>query len=414
MAARLTDSHARNAKAKEKPYKLTDGNGLLLLVKPNGKKHWRYRYELYGKENMFAVGDYPQLGLKQARGIRDWARRLVEQGKHPAQQRRADNLAGMEAASNTLETIAREWIGQSERRWTPYYLGQVRTILEGDVFPFIGKLPIQDVKPAHVFKILKKVVDRDAPTVALLIRQVCSSIFRYAVATLRAEYDPCASLKGAIARKPVRHKTALTKDEIAELQKKVDASNGTPWVRISIKLLLLTFVRPGELRRAEWSEFDLVKAEWRIPAEHMKKREPHIVPLSRQALSLLHELREICQRRPQLFPNIRDPKRTMSQTTMNRYLERLGYKGKFSAHGFRATASTLLNEMGYRPDVIEKQLAHRERNQVRASYNHASYMEERKAMMQQWADFVEAQRAGGGDIVPIQHAKTRRATRELV
>lgn len=410
MAARLTDSHARNAKPKDKAYKLTDGNGLLLLVKPNGKKHWRYRYELDGKENMLAVGDYPQLGLKQAREVRDWARNLVKQGRHPSQQRRADKFAEMESASNTFAAIAREWIGQNEGRWTPYYAKQVRTVLGNDVFPNIGKLPIQDVKPAYIFKLLKKVTERDAPTVALLIRQVCSSIFRYAVATLRAEYDPCASLKGAIARKPVRHKTALAKEEIAGLLANVDQSSGTPWVRISIKLLLMTFVRPGELRRAEWSEFDLTKAEWRIPAEHMKKREPHIVPLSRQALNLLHELRAISQDRPQLFPNRRDPKRVMSQTTMNRYLERIGYKGKFSAHGFRATASTLLNEMGYRPDVIEKQLAHRERNQVRASYNHASYMDERKAMMQQWADFVEAQRNGGGDVVPIRRAKARHAS----
>lgn len=402
MAARLTDSHARNAKPKDKPYKLTDGNGLLLLVKPNGKKQWRYRYEIRGKENMFAVGDYPQLGLKQARELRDWARKLVKQGKHPSQQRRADRFVEVEASSNTFAAVAREWIGKHEGKWSPYYLNQVRTILANDVFPIIGKLPLQDVKPAHVFKLLKNVADRGAPTVALLIRQVCSAVFRYAVVTLRAEYDPCASLKGAVARKPVRHKAALTKEEIGGLLENVDLSNGTPWVRISIKLLLMTFVRPGELRRAEWSEIDIGKAEWRIPAEHMKKREPHVVPLSRQALNLLHELQSISQDRPQLFPNRRDPKRVMSQTTMNRYLERIGYKGKFSAHGFRATASTLLNEMGYRPDVIEKQLAHRERNQVRASYNHASYMEERRAMMQEWADFVDAQRDGKSKVVALR------------
>ena len=390
MAARLTDSHARNAKPKDKPYKLTDGNGLLLLVNPNGQKLWRYRYKILGKENMFAIGSYPQLGLKQARDARDWARTLVKQGKHPSQQRRADTFAQVEDASNTFQALANEWIEQNKARWTPYYLKQVRTILGNDVYPSIGKLPIRDVKPVHMLKIIKQVADRDAHTIALLIRQCCSAVFRYAVATLRAEYDPCASLKGAVTRQPIRHKTALTSEEIAELTDKLEQDKGTPWVRIAIKLLLLTFVRPGELRQALWSEFDLEKGEWRIPADRMKMREAHIVPLSQQAKELLTELQELSQNRPQLFPNTRDPKRTMSPTTMNRYLERIGYSGKFSAHGFRATASTLLNEMGYRPDVIERQLAHSERNKVRASYNHAAYLSERREMMQKWADHVDA------------------------
>lgn len=406
MAARLTDSHARNARPKDKSYKLTDGNGLLLLVHPNGQKFWRYRYKLFGKENMYAIGSYPQLGLRQAREARDWARGLVKQGRHPAHQRQADKFAGVEAAANTFTAIANEWIEQKKDGWTPYYLKQVRTVLGNDVFPYIGKMPIQDIKPVHILKIIRQVADRDAKTVALLIRQWCSQVFCYAVATLRAEFDPCASLKGAVTRQKVQHKRALTPSEIVELKEKLDQDRGTPSVRLSIKLLLLTFVRPGELRQAMWAEFDLENDEWRIPAGRMKMRETHIVPLSKQAKALLLELKSISQERPQLFPNIRDPRRCMSMTTMNRYLERIGYAGKFSAHGFRATASTLLNEMGYRPDVIERQLAHRERNRVRASYNHATYMQERKAMMQEWADYVEVQRSG--NVVPIRASVMRK------
>lgn len=390
MAARLTDSHARNAKPKDKAYKLTDGNGLMLLVQPNGQKFWRYRYKLLGRENMYAIGSYPQLTLRQAREARDSARDLVKQGRNPARQRQADKLAGMESAANTFAAIANEWIDQKKDGWTPYYLKQVRTVLGGDVFPFVGGLPIQDIKSAHILQIIRKVADRDAKTVAILIRQWCSQIFCYAISTLRAEYDPCASLKGAVSRPKVQHKRALAPSEIAELRDKLAEDHGTGPVRLSVKLLMLTFVRPGELRQALWSEFDLAKGEWRIPASRMKMREPHTVPLSRQAVALLCELKSSSSSRAQLFPNIRDPQRCMSMTTMNRYLERIGYGGKFSAHGFRATASTLLNEMGYRTEAIERQLAHRERNQVRASYNHASYLSERTEMMQHWANYVEA------------------------
>lgn len=405
MAARLTDAHARNAKPKAKPYKLTDGSGLFLQIWPNGQKHWRYRFRILGNESTFAIGPYPQLTLKQARESRDWARALVKVGKNPAHQRRAANFVGVQAAANTFEAIADEWIQHNKNRWTPYYLKQVTTILGNDAYPYFGKLPIRDVSSALVLKAIQKVMHRDANTVAILLRQFCSAVFRFAVSTLRADYDPCAALKGAIIRQPVQHKTALSGEQIAEFCRRLDEGKGTPLVRVSLKLLLLTFVRPGELRQAYWSEFDLEKSEWRVPAERMKMREPHIVPLSHQTVRLLEELKALDLRRAQLFPNVRDPKRPMSNTTMNRYLERLGYKGMFSAHGFRATASTLLNEMGYRPDVIEKQLAHRERNQIRASYNHATYLPERRQMMQQWADFLDAQTQRSGVIVPLRSRK---------
>lgn len=400
MPARLTDSHARNARAKAKPYKLTDGNGLFLLVKPNGKRCWRFRYRIDGVENLFAVGDYPQLGLQQARQARDQARELVNRGIHPAHQRKADKLTTAIAARDTFDFVAREWIERNRVNWTAYYTRQVETVLTNDVLPHIGKLPIGSVKPAHLLEIMNRVANRGAETIAILVRQWCSAIFRYAVATLRAESDPAAVLKGAVRREKVKHKEPIAAKELGKLTRAIDDSQTTAAVRIALKLLLLTFVRPGELRGASWEEFDFDSREWRIPKERMKMREAHLVPLSEQACVLLNELKSIATSVVLLFPNVRDPQRAMSPTTLNRALERMGYQGKFSAHGFRATASTLLNEMGYRPDVIERQLAHRERNSVRASYNRASYLPERRALMQDWANFIDA-RLVSDNVTPI-------------
>jgi len=392
MAQRLTDSHARNVKPKARPYKLTDGNGLHLLVRPNGSRLWRYRYRIGGVENLYAIGDYPQMSLQQARDARDAARALVKQGIHPSRQRKADRLVVNEAAANTFEVIGREWIDLHRSHWSPGYLGQVEITLSRDVFPAIGGLPIRVITAAQILAIINHVAKRGAPNVAILILQWCGKIFRRAVSTLRADSDPTYALRGAVKKPKVQHKRALSATELGELLNQIKPSEGTPEVRIALQLLLLTFVRPGELRKALWSEFDLEKAEWRIPAERMKMRKPHLVPLSRQAIELLQQLRQEGVGGPYLFPNFRDRKRPMSPTTLNRKLNYLGYAGKFSAHGFRATASTLLNEKGYRPDVIERQLAHAERNKVRASYNHATYLDERREMMQDWADFLDEQR----------------------
>lgn len=261
------------------------------------------------------------------------------------------------------------------------------------MFPYVGKLPIRSVTSAHLLEIVRRIEARGAVTVALLVRQWSSAIFRYAVATLRADGDPAAALKGAIHRPKVEHHKPLSRSEIVSFIGAVDKYGGYRTTVIALRLMLLTFVRTVELRKGEWSEFDLQNAEWRIPAERMKMREPHVVPLSEQAVVLLRELQTYTGGRGLLFPNYRNPKECMTATTLNRALERMGFNGKgsigFSAHGFRATASTLLNEMGYRSDVIERQLAHSERNKVRASYNHAEYMEERRSMMQDWADFLE-------------------------
>ncbi|MEI7252562.1 tyrosine-type recombinase/integrase [Pectobacterium versatile] len=388
----LTDAKIRNTKSTNKPIKLADGGGLYLEVRPSGSKLWRYRYRIAGKENVFALGEYPTLSLAEARTEHDKARALVKHAVHPAHHRQLERMVSHSANANTFEVVAREWIDKKSPDWTPYYLRQVERFLAADVLPAIGKLPIKNVKAAHLLEIIKRIEERGAETVALLVRQWSSAIFRYAVATLRADGDPAAALKGAVRRPKVEHHKPLSRTDIADFIKALNRYGGYRTTVIALELMLLTFVRTVELRKAEWNEFDLDGAEWRIPAGRMKMREEHIVPLSTQAIVLLRELQTYTGGRGWLFPNYRNPKDCMTATTLNRALERMGFNGKdsigFSAHGFRATASTILNEMGYRPDVIERQLAHTERNKVRASYNRAEYLDERRKMMQVWADFV--------------------------
>ena len=286
-------------------------------------------------------------------------------------------------------------------RWTPYYLRQVERFMASDVFPQIGALPIKQVTAAHVLSIMKKTEARGAETIAILIRQWCSAVFRYAVANLQADGDPAAALKGAVVRPKVKHHAPLSAKQIPAFVTALGKFGGYRTTAIAIELLLLTFVRTVEMRKATWSEFDLEAALWRIPAERMKMKTEHLVPLSSQAVALVKELHEWTGGRNYLFPNYRAPKSCMTATTVNRALERMGYRGKFSGHGFRSTASTLLHELGYRPEVIERQLAHAERNNVTAAYNHAEYLKERKAMMQQWASYLDGLRAGA-DVVPIK------------
>jgi integrase len=394
----LTDAKIRSTKPAEKAFKVSDSGGLYLLVKPNGAKLWRWKYRIAKKENHFAIGVYPSVSLAEAREARDAARKLVKQGIHPAHERQAQQAAQVAENANTFEAVAREWIDKKKPGWTPYYLRQVERFLAADVFPYIGTLPIRNVTAAHLLEIVRRVEGRGAETVAVLLRQWASAIFRYAVATLRADADPAAALKGAIHRPKVKHHRPFSRNQIVDFAKALDRYGGYRTTVIALRLMLLTFVRTVELRAAEWDEIDLDRAEWRIPAERMKKREPHLVPLCRQAVELLRELHTFTGGRTFLFPNYRNPKTCMTATTLNRALERMGFNGKdsvgFSAHGFRATASTILNEMGYRSDVIERQLAHAERNKVRASYNQAEYLEERRTMMQQWADYLDNLEAG--------------------
>ena len=404
----LTDAKIRNTKHADKPIKLTDGGGLYLDVRPTGAKLWRYRYRIAGKENLFAVGEYPALGLAEARTIRAEARELVKQGIHPAHNRQAARLVTHAANANTFGAVAREWMAKKHSAWTPYYTRQIQRILEADVFPYVGALPIRAVTAAHLLAIVRRAEERGAETVALMVRQWTSAIFRYAVSTLRADNDPAAALKGAIHRPKIKHARPLSPDEIVKFTNALESYGGYRTTVIGLRLMLLTFVRTKELRTAPWAEIDFDRAEWRIAAERMKMRETHIVPLSKQAVALLRELHTLTGGREVLFPNYRNPNTCMTATTLNRALERMGLNGAdsigFSAHGFRATASTILNEIGFRSDVIERQLAHAERNKTRASYNQAEYLEERRAMMQQWADVTDAITMGQSKVIPINRA----------
>ena len=396
----LTDAKIRNTKPSAKPIKLTDGRGLYLEVRPTGAKLWRYRYRIAGKENAFAVGEYfndKRLGhvsLDHARRSRDEARVLIKQGIHPAHHRKEQRFAQRSEAENTFEEVARDWLAQKQAGWTPQYSRKVERFLQAHVFPQIGKLPIRDVTAAHLLEILRQVEKRGAKTVALLLRQWCSAIFRYAVSTVRAEGDPAAILKGAIIRPRTQHHKPLSREQIALLKRKLESYGGQRTTVIALWLALLTFVRTTELREAEWREVDLDRTEWRIPAERMKMGDPHIVPLSKQAMRLLQELHDLTGDQRRLFPNHRRPKTaSMSATTLNRALERMGLNGRgsigFSAHGFRATAATILNEDGFRPDVIDRQLSHKERNKSLASYNQAEYLNERRSLMQLWANMID-------------------------
>ncbi|AEV24638.1 Integrase [Azospira oryzae PS] len=396
MASPLTDTKVRNAKPAEKPYKLQDGQGLYLDVRPSGAKFWRYRYWITPeKDGIYTIGEYPVVSLSDARREREWAREQAKQGINPTHAKEAERLRRMGEHANTFEAVAREWIDQNRNHWTEKYLYQVERFLGNDVFPKIGALPIRMVTSAHLLGIIRTVEERGAKSIAVLIRQWSGQIFRYAVATLRADSDPSAPLRGAIKKDPVRHNPPLSKDEIPVMLNKLQKYGGYRGTVLATKLMLYTFVRTVELRKAEWTEFDLEGGEWRVPADRMKMKkqmkvgESHIVPLSRQALEVLKELKTLSGGRKFLFPNLRTPDTCMTATTINKALERMGYAGKFSGHGFRATASTMLHELGWNEKAIERQLAHAERNKVKAAYNHAEYLPERREMMQAWSDWID-------------------------
>lgn len=394
----LSDTLCRSVKATDKLLKLSDGGGLTFVVKPNGTKLWQYRFKLHGAESTYSIGEYPAVGLSAAREAMKAAKVLVKAGVNPVYARQADRLANQLEAGNTFEQVAKSWLAQKKVNWAVSTYDQCLKVLETDVFPKIGKMPIRDVLPPHILAIIKAIAERGAETVAGLVHQWMSAIFRHAGANLLVDSNPVAALglKDIVAKPDTIHRKPLTKDGIALLAKKLGEYRGNAQTIIAVKLLSITFVRTVELRMAKWAEFDLDAARWIVPAERMKKREPHIVPLSTQAVALLRQLHALTGEHISgyLFPNTRRPKGCMAATTINRALEYMGFAGKdmdvnFSGHGFRATASTILNEMGFRADVIEVQLAHKERNKTRASYNQAIYLPERIAIMQSWADLMD-------------------------
>jgi integrase len=386
----LTDTKIRKARSTDKPYKLFDGQGLYLLVHPNGSKYWRMQYTFAGKRRLYAIGVYPQVSLAEARLARDQARKLVRNGTDPVHAKRDAKRQAKVRAANSFERIAREWHDRQAGRWTPDHAARVIMSLEREVFPYIGAKPIAEATAPMIMEVVQRVERRDALDVAARILQRVSAVYRYAIQRGYATHNPASDLKGSVKTRKVTHRLALSRAELPEFLQKVEAYPGHRLVGLALKLMALTFVRTSELRGARWSEFDFDNALWRIPAERTKMQRDHLVPLSRQTLDALEELRSLTGGFDLLFPNERDVSKPMSQNTMRHAMYRIGFAKRGTVHGFRAVASTILNEMGFRPDVIERQLAHIERNKVRAAYHRAEYLDERRRMMQAWANVLDS------------------------
>lgn len=404
----LTDTAIRRAKPQAKAVKLFDGGGLYLEVNPAGGKWWRWKYRFGGKENRLSLGVYPDVSLKAAREKRDTARQQLAAGIDPGQARRAEKLA--QAGAESFEAIAREWHAKFSPGWVASHGDRILKRLEKNLFPWIGKRLIAEIKAPELLAVLRRIESRGALETAHRAMQNCGQVFRYAVATGRAERDPTGDLRGALpAPKEKHHASIIEPKRIGELLRAIDTYEGFFATKCALRLAPLVFVRPGELRKAQWREFDLDKGEWRIPAERMKMREQHIVPLSRQATAILRELEPLTNKaipsKPDapcyVFPGGRSRERPMSENAILAALRRMGYaKDEMTGHGFRSMASTLLHEQGWNHQVIERQLAHAERNAVSAAYNFAEHLPERRKMMQAWADYLDGLKASA-EVIPI-------------
>ena len=385
----LSDVKVRNAKSGARPYKIADGEGLFLLIATTGSKYWRMKYHFAGKEKLLALGVYPNVSLSDARERRAFARKILAAGNDPGEAKKEVKRQAVLNAENTFEAVAREWMGQRSHEWEDSSAENVRKRLERHIFPRLGSRPIAEITAPEILSVLRVIESAGALDTAQRAMQVCGQVFMYAIATARAERNPVPDLRRALKTPVAKHHAYLKAVELPEFLQKLDAYDGAVETKLALRLLTLTFVRTTELRAAEWTEIDWDKAEWRIPAERMKMKEQHLVPLSQQAVAVLRELQGHTGKQKYLFPNQHKAVDFMSENTMLYALYRMGYHSRTTGHGFRSTASTILNENGFMPDVIERQLAHTERNTVRAAYNHAQYLTERRKMMQWWADYLD-------------------------
>lgn len=391
----LTTTAVRAAKPKEKPYRLADEKGMYLEVTPAGGRYWRLKYRFLGKEKLLALGVFPAVSLADAREARDEARKLLARGSDPSEQKKMAKRQALVAAANSFEVVAVEWLEKNKPKWTQRYASVVEGRIRKDLFPALGKRPITQITAQELLAVLRKMEGRGVRETTHRARQDCSHIMRYAIATGRAERDVAADVQGALKPVVVKHHAAITApDGIGALMRAIRGFEGSFITKSALMLAPLVFVRPGELRNAEWPEIDLDAAEWRIPSAKMKMRTPHIVPLSEQAVKVLRALEPVTGPDGFVFPSVRGKGRSMSENTVNAALRRLGYTtDEMTGHGFRSMASTMLNEQGYNRDAIERQLAHAERNDVRAAYNYAEFLPERRAMMQAWASWLDKQAA---------------------
>ena len=399
----LSDTRIRRVRLTDKPRKLFDAGGLYVLVTPEGARYWRLKYRFAGKEKLLALGVYPQVPLALARARREEARVQLAAGVDPGAAKKAARAAVVAREVGTFEAVAREWFSKFSAPWAASHAKTVERRLERDVYPWIGNRPVGEIAAPELLAMLRRVESRGALETAHRIHQVVSQVLRYAVAIGRAQRDPSADLRGALPPVKEKHRPALTRPaDVAGLMRAIADYRGSFVTRCALRLAALLFVRPGELRRAEWTEIDFDNAVWRIPAVKMKMRAEHLVPLSPQAVEVLRDLHPLTGGGRYLFPSVRGANRPMSENTVLAALRRMGYgTDEMSGHGFRSTASTLLNEMGWAPDAIERQSAHAERDEIRGAYNRAEYLTERRKMMESWANYLDALTAGG-TVIPIR------------
>lgn len=400
----LTDKEITNAKPKDKPYRLTDGGGLYLEVTPTGSKLWRWKFRIAGKEKRLAVGAYPEVRAPEARKVTTEARAKLKAGIDPSAEKRAKREQDKIAGDYTFEAVARTWFVKAHASLAETTRSKNLSFLEKDVFPFIGSRPIDSLAAPDLLSVIRRIDGRGANDIARRVHNLCGRVFRYAVGHGLCDRDPSRDieLRDILPPADVQHHASVTDPKGAgDLLRAIDGFTGSFTTRCALRLAPLVFVRPGELRHAEWTEVDLDKAEWRIPASKMKMGEQHLVPLSRQAVAILREIHQVTERGQYVFPSERGGGRPMSENTVNASLRRMGYtSSEMTGHGFRSMASTLLHELGYQHQVIERQLAHGERNQVSAAYNFAEHLPERRKMMQEWADYLDQQKAGA-DVIAL-------------
>ncbi|EAX3722620.1 DUF4102 domain-containing protein [Salmonella enterica] len=402
---KLNARQVETAKPKDKPYKLADGGGLYLLVNPNGSRYWRLKYRVAGKEKLLAIGVYPEVTLADARTRRDEAKRGIAGGIDPNEAKREEKLTREAQIKNTFQEIACEWHASKVRKWSEGYASDIMEAFNKDVFPYIGKKPIAEIKPLELLNVLRRMEGRGATEKAKKVRQRCGEVFRYAIVTGRAEYNPAPDLTSAMQGHESNHYPFLNAAELPEFFDALSHYSGSELVVLAARLLIITGLRTGELRGAFWQEINDEAGVWEIPAERMKMRRPHIVPLSRQALSIIARIREMTGRYPLMFPGRNDPRKTMSEASINQIFKRIGYSGRVTGHGFRHTMSTILHEQGYNTAWIETQLAHVDKNSIRGTYNHAQYLDGRREMLQWYADYMDAL-ASGGNVVHGVFSKT--------
>lgn len=386
LAARQVDI----SKTKDKPYKLSDGGGLYLLVNPNGSRYWRLKYRIAGKEKLLALGVYPDITLAEARQKRADAKKVLAAGGDPGQEKQEEKQAKEQAVANSFERLAMEWHSHKSTSWSEGYAEHLLMYLKKDIFPFIGQKAITDISQVEMLNVLRKMEQRGVLDKLKKTRQACRQIFTYAIITGRAEHNPVSDLAGALKSPKQQHYPHLLVDQIPDFLRALSEYSGSTITRNATRLLMLTGLRTIELRASEWVDIDFDKGVWNVPAERMKMRRPHLVPISTQVRELLEEIHQLTGRGKYVFPGRNDAGKPMSEASINQVIKRIGYDGKATGHGFRHTMSTILHEQGYNTAWIETQLAHVDKNSIRGTYNHAQYLDGRREMLQWYADYMQA------------------------